>query len=56
MILVVGSKMLPKCHRMLIAKNLSFIFLEEAFSNSCAPLWEKYPKNSQFFYDKTLLE
>ena len=27
--------MLPKCHCMLKAKNLSFIFLEEAFSNSC---------------------
>ena len=36
MILVVGSKMLPKSHCMLKAKNLSFIFLEEAFSNSCA--------------------
>ena len=35
MILVVGSKMLPKSHCMLKAKNLSFIFLEEAFSNSC---------------------
>ena len=27
--------MLPKSHCMLKAKNLSFIFLEEAFSNSC---------------------
>ena len=35
MILVVRSKMLPKSHCMLKAKNLSFIFLEEAFSNSC---------------------
>ena len=35
MILVMGSKMLPKSHCMLKAKNLSFIFLEEAFSNSC---------------------
>ena len=28
--------MLPKSHCMLKAKNFSFIFLEEAFSNSCA--------------------
>ena len=35
MILVVRSKMLPKSHCMLKAKKLSFIFLEEAFSNSC---------------------
>ena len=35
MILVVGSKVLPKSHCVLKAKNLSFIFLEEAFSNSC---------------------
>ena len=35
MILVVGSKMLPKSHCMLKAKKLSSIFLDEAFSNSC---------------------
>ena len=39
MILVVRSKMLPKSHCMLKAKNLSFIFLEEAFSNSCAVMF-----------------
>ena len=36
MILVGGSKMLPKSHCMLKAKKMIFIFLEEAFSNSCA--------------------
>ena len=36
--LVVGFKMLPKSHCMLKAKTFSFIFLEEAFSNSCGRL------------------
>ena len=43
MILVVGFKMLPKSHCMLKAKKFSFIFLEEAFSNSCGPWFNGIP-------------
>ena len=42
MILAVGSKMLPNSHCMLKAKNLSFIFLEEAFSNSCGMRFDDF--------------